>query len=304
VTLQTSAPAGPIAREIDGLWIFMLVLGVAVFVLVVALMVIALVRRGRDESDGASERPWLVGSVILSVSGVAAVLVATLALMGSTPEDDPGALTIEVVGRQWWWEVRYPDHGVVTANEVHIPAGERVRLLLTSGDVVHSFWVPALAGKKDLIPEDITTLMIEADEPGTYRGQCAEFCGLQHANMGILVEAASPGDFEAWVDAQGGPAATPDTDQEVRGADVFAQAGCGRCHTVAGTGAAGQTGPDLTHLASRRTLAAGTLENTTDDLEAWITDPHVYKEGVAMEPAPPLEDDELDALVAYLESLE
>lgn len=302
--LATLSPSGPAARRIDDLWVFMLIAGTAVFIFVAVVLTLALTKRRRQESsDGVRTGIWLVGSSLFTAVVITAVLVATLATMRDTPEDGSGAdLVVEVTGHRWWWEVAYPDHEVVTANEVHIPAGAEVFLQLRSADVIHSFWVPELAGKKDLLPDEHTSLVIEADRPGTYRGQCAEFCGLQHANMGVIVEASEPDAFQQWLDQQQETAAAPTTDLRRRGAEVFATAGCGECHTIRGTEADGTGGPDLTHLASRRTLAAGALRNTTADLSAWIEDPHAYKEGVLMEPAG-LAHAELEALVAYLEGL-
>lgn len=301
----TLDPRGPGARQIDGLWQFMLVLGGVVFVLVTLLLAMGLFRRGRDDPSpppSHSGRGWLLGSVALSTGGVLAVLVATLGVMRDSPAASRDDLTVDVIGHQWWWEIEYPDHDVVTANEIHVPAGRQTLFRLRSADVIHSFWIPELGGKKDLLPEDTTTLVLEADEPGTYRGQCAEFCGLQHAKMGVYVLASPLDEFDEWAVHHSRPAVEPDTPLERRGAEVFLEADCAGCHTIRGTEADGDRGPDLTHLADRRTLAAGTLRNTTEDLIAWVTDPHAYKDGVLMEPAE-LEDDDLDALVAYLGSL-
>lgn len=305
-------PAGRIAREIDDLWRFMLILSIPAFLLFLLPLLVALRRRGAVE-DGdqrastdqsrALSPLWLYGGgVALPALVVISVLGATLLTMRSTGEDAPdGALTVDVIGNQWWWEVRYPDAGVVTANEIRIPTGRPVQLRLRSADVIHSFWVPALAGKMDLLPEKTNTMVIEADEPGRYQGQCAEFCGLQHANMGIEVVAEDPAEFEAWVRRQARPAAEPVGSSAREGRSVFAAA-CASCHTVRGTDAAGRSGPDLTHLASRRRIAAGTLALTTSALTEWVTSPHDVKRGVSM-PDPDLSEDEIAAVVAYLEGL-
>lgn len=310
-------PAGPAARAIDDLWQLLLWLGTAVMVLVVAVLVVAL-RRGRrqartdpdplatgpDDPEGAGVRSWLIGGgVVLPVVGVVVVLVATIFAMRATADEAPdGALVIEVTGHQWWWEVAYPDHGVTTANEVHVPAGEPVTLVLGSADVIHSFWAPALAGKLDALPDGENRLVIEADEPGRYDGACAEFCGLQHANMAVTVVAHPPEEFADWLDRQSAPAVTP-TDAAARhGAEVFRGADCSRCHTVRGTDADGERGPDLTHLASRRRIAGGALELTSENLARWLRDPHHVKEGTTM-PAPELGAAEIEALVSYLETL-
>ncbi len=213
-------------------------------------------------------------------------------------------MTIDVEGNQWWWEAAYPGYDEVTANEIHIPAGEPVLVRLASLDVIHSFWVPELAGKLDLVPGQINELWIEAAEPGVYFGQCAEFCGVQHALMAFHVVADPPEEFAAWIAEQQEPAEAPLADSLVeRGRDVFLSAGCIQCHTVRGTQATGQLGPDLTHLASRDWIAAGTLENTVGNLEAWISDPQAIKPGAKMPPTE-LDSEELQALVAYLQSLE
>jgi cytochrome c oxidase subunit 2 len=210
---------------------------------------------------------------------------------------------VEIVGHQWWWEVRYSEEGVTTANELHIPVGRPVAIELTSADVIHSFWVPELAGKLDALPDGTNTLVIEAEEPGEYRSECAEFCGLQHAQMGLVVVAEPTEQFSSWVAGQQQPAQEPADETARRGRDVFAEAGCGSCHTVQGTEAEGADGPDLTHVARRPTIGAGAAPNAPDDLAAWVADPHTVKEGVAM-PAADLTDEELEAVVAYLETLQ
>ena len=223
--------------------------------------------------------------------------------MRVTGDDAPeGALTVDVIGNQWWWEIRYPGTDVVTANEIRIPAGRPVKLRLRSADVIHSFWVPELAGKLDLLPERTNTMVIEADAPGRYQGQCAEFCGLQHANMGIEIVAEDPADFDAWLREQSQPAAAPSSATAREGRKLFASSGCASCHTVRGSAATGDTGPDLTHLASRRRIAAGALPLTTSGLTEWIRNPHDVKQGASM-PAPDLTDDEIAAIVASLEGL-
>lgn len=300
-------PAGPAARDIEDLWKLLLWLGTATFLVFAVLLVLALFRRSRnrdhdatdtgpDDTHGRTVRPWLIGGgVVLPTVGVVVVLVATIFTMQATatePGDD--ALTIEVTGSQWWWGVTYPDHDVVTANEVHIPAGEPVRLVLTSTDVIHSFWVPSLAGKLDALPDGDNVLVIEADEPGRYNGSCAEFCGIQHASMDISVVAHTPAEFQTWLEETAQPAAEPETEIAAEGQEVFQSADCGSCHTIRGTDASGDSAPDLTHLASRKL--------SVDDLHRWLSDPHDVREGTTM-PDPNLSESEVDALVAYLESL-
>lgn len=295
-------PAGPVAREIAALWWWMLWLGSAAFLLFVILLVWALGRR-RD-TDDTSTRWWLLGAgVVQPVVLVTIVFALTLVAMRAIPDETPDALVVEVTGHQWWYDIRYPDLGVVTANEIHIPAGEPIQLVLRSADVIHSFWVPALAGKTDLLPDHANRMVIEADQPGVYDGDCAEFCGLQHTRMHIRVVAHERADFDEWAAAQAQPADPPTQTVTRHGQEVFLSSNCAQCHTVAGTPATGQQGPDLTHLASRETLGTGVLPNTSMDLRDWITDPHAIKEGVAMPPSP-IDGPDLDALIAYLQGLE
>jgi cytochrome c oxidase subunit 2 len=217
------------------------------------------------------------------------------------------AMTIDVTGEQWWWRVRYgaeaaPSQVFTTANEIHIPAGVAVRLRLTSSDVIHSLWIPGLAAKRDLIPGQDTELVIRADEPGVYRGQCAEFCGLEHAQMAFLVVADPPDAFEAWRKQQLEPAKEPMTELARRGRQIFFETPCFMCHTVRGTKAGAVTGPDLTHFASRTTIAAGTAPNNRGHLAGWILSAPSMKPGTKM-PAMSLSPAELDALLAWLEEL-
>lgn len=307
-------PRGPVAETMADLWWLMLVLGTATFLLFALLLWRGLRRSAEPDDDPAptGDRPdtgpgataWLVGGgVLLPLVVIGVVLAATVVGMRATPTAaGADGLVVEVVGHRWWWEVRYPAQDVVTANEIHIPVGEPVTFRLTSADVIHSFWVPALGGKRDLLPEDVNTLVLQADEAGRYRGDCAEFCGLQHARMGITVIAEPRDDFEQWASQHARPAAEPTGASAVRGRDVFMGADCARCHTIAGTPAQGDTGPDLTHLASRLTLGASLLENTPDNLRDWIADPHQFKPGIEM-PATELTGDELTDLVAYLQGL-
>jgi cytochrome c oxidase subunit 2 len=210
---------------------------------------------------------------------------------------------VEVTGRQWWWEVRYPESGVVTANEIRIPAGRPVRLVVTSGDVIHSVWIPELHGKIDMIPGRSNSQVIIADEPGEYRGECAEFCGAQHAKMQFIVVAEPPERFAAWLERQAQPANAPADAMQLEGREIFLGSACVYCHAVRGTNANSNFGPDLTHLASRRTLAAGMLANNRGNLSGWVLNPQQIKPGNKMPPTA-LSGEELNALLAYLESLE
>jgi cytochrome c oxidase subunit 2 len=208
-------------------------------------------------------------------------------------------LSVKVIGHDWWWEVRYPN-GAVSANEIHIPAGVKVQLALTTDDVIHSFWVPTLGPKTDMIPGQLNTLWLEASEPGVYRGQCAEFCGLQHANMIIRVVADPAADFDRWMDTQAQPGA--EAALALDGRRIFEGATCAGCHRVRGTSAVGNAGPDLTHFGGRATLGAGVRPLTDENLRRWITDPQSIKPGAAMPPTT-LPADQLDALVAFLRGL-
>jgi cytochrome c oxidase subunit II len=300
-------PSGPYAARIAELWWLMLGVCAAVFVAVLAAFLIALAR-GRRAAAYRNNYP-------VAVSGAVAVsTLLLLFLIGASVLTDralakigqENALKIEVVANQWWWMARYddatPSRMFTTANELHIPVGRPVTLTLKSSDVIHSFWVPNLHGKKDLIPGRVATLTIKADKPGTYRGQCAEFCGHQHAKMAFLLVAQPQAEYDAWASAQRKPATDPSGAREQKGRELFVQGTCGTCHAVSGTPAQGMLGPDLTHFASRRTIGAGALPNTREALEGWIADPHRSKPGVRM-PAHSLADDDMQALLAYLGTL-
>jgi cytochrome c oxidase subunit 2 len=218
----------------------------------------------------------------------------------------PDALRIQVTGNQWWWDVQYddpaPSLGVTTANEIHIPVGRAVKFDLRSTDVIHSLWIPNLQGKIDLVPGRLNELWLRADTAGVYRGQCAEFCGLQHANMALVVVAEAADDFERWLAGNRAAAPTPVTPEQQRGKEVIERGPCAMCHNITGTLAGGRTAPDLTHIASRSTIGAGTLPNTRGYLAGWIADPQHVKPGSRM-PTVGLHDDELQAVLAYLETL-
>lgn len=298
------------------------VLGGLVWVIVVVAVLMAAFRRNRS-AQSAVDRREIFTVVLAGVAIPAVIIVAVTAhsigvLNRIDPRDADDNLAVEVIGHKFWWEVRYPDDEVVTANEVHIPTGERVRIRLESEDVIHSFWVPALTGKMDLIPGETNETWIETDNPGTYWGQCAEYCGIQHALMRFVVVAHEPDEFEDWLTAQREPAAEPaepaevadpapdaydDPEQILRGREVFMSASCVYCHTIAGTEATGTFGPDLTHLASRDYLAAGTIPNQRGHLAGWLVDPQAIKPGSHM-PGTDLSGEDLQALLAYLESLE
>jgi len=309
-------PKGPAAEELARLIWFFTLLSVAVWLLVMIVLSIAILRRRRQHADplavdARGDRiARRVVSVAVGVTGVVLVGLTLLSFFANRTLAGIGtqaAVTIRVTGHQWWWEVRYEDERparvVTSANEIHVPAGEPVELVLSSTDVIHSLWVPNLAGKLDLIPGRENVLRFVAAEPGTYRGQCAEFCGAQHAHMALVVVAEPRPAFEAWLDRELRPAHPPAPGEPMAGHDVFLGRGCMMCHRIRGTLAGGTTGPDLTHLASRSTLGAGTLEMSRGNLAAWIADPHGIKPGVHM-PVMGLGGDELNQVVAYLERLE
>lgn len=305
-------PRGPVAANISELWWLMLFLGTVIFLLVVGLMFFGLFsRRSTHEPDENQGHRWVIlGGIVMPAIVLAIVFLFTIRSTALTAnEAGTGDLIIEVTGRRWWWEINYPEHDVITANELHIPVGVPVELRLTSGDVIHSFWVPQLAGKMDLIPGQENTLIIQANEADRYRGECAEYCGLQHARMQFMVVAQHPDDFNQWVESQRQVAQQPEDDLAVRGQQVFISAGCVYCHTVQGFNSgdvdrsAIDLGPDLTHLGSRTTIAAGIRANNQGNLSGWITNPHSIKPGVLM-PATFLSGEDLQALLAYLASLQ
>ena len=274
---------------------------------------------GRPPSERKGVRAMVGAGIIAPTIILGFVLVATLrSLAAITAPPDPGAATdtppapgvvaIEIWGRQYWWRVRYldatPSEVFETANEVRIPVGVPVQLRLRSDDVIHSFWVPGLGGKMDLIPGRTNVMTLHASRPGTWRGQCAEFCGLQHGKMAIVVVAEPAERFAAWQREQrAGAPAIADTDSAAAGdRDVFLASGCVLCHAVRGTPAGGRLGPDLTHVAGRRTLAAGTLPNNIGNMYGWIADPQAHKPGSQM-PAIPMTSQELHAIARYLSTL-
>lgn len=300
-------PGGPDAHAIALLSQWMFAAGAFVFVVTVGMLLVA-VSLGRT---GARQLSFRRSAIVVLIGGVAAPIVAIVAvaasgaLIGDETEgaQGPEGPEIVVAGRMWWWEFRYLDDDgeviAVTANELHLPVGERARLRLVSDNVIHSFWAPNLQGKTDLIPGVENVLFFQPDAPGTWRAQCAEFCGLQHGLMGGLVIAEPRAEYDAWLAGQAADAAVT----EGPGFDAFMDLGCGECHTIRGTAAAGEAGPDLTHLASRRTLAAATLPNTPGNLGGWITDTHSVKPGAKM-PASVPKPERLHALIRFLGALE
>ena len=282
---------------------------------VFTLLAIAVVRFRRRPGDDDAEPPQIYGSRQVEVAWtvIPVLIVIVLALttartvfqIQARPKPE-GALEVTVIGRQWWWELRYPSLGIVTANELHVPAGPAPTFLtLLSADVAHSFWVPRLAGKTDLIPNKVNRTWIDPRRPGLYLGQCAEFCGTQHAKMLLRVYVHTPEDFERWAASQrqAPDAATASLSAQAQaGRRVFETTACLNCHTLRGTVGDGRYGPDLTHLMSRETIASGAVPNSPETLKAWIRNPDHFKPGVLM-PAMQLDETRLDALVAYLGTL-
>ena len=307
-------PQGPQARELAWLfWMFTAVLA-AIWVAVMIALVVALSRRGPPRADPLAVDPARERRTNFVVAGLAvATGVTVLVLTGFSFVSqrnlfrvEEEAVTIRITGNQWWWDARYEDadasRSFTTANELHIPTGRPVKVKLVSADVIHSFWVPSLMGKQDLIPGQENDIRLVADRPGTYRGQCAEFCGLQHAHMGILVVAEDEAAFARWRDAQIKSADPPDNPDRQKGLQAFLSRPCVMCHSVRGTPAGGRVAPDLTHVGSRRYLAAGTLPLSRGNLAAWIVDPHGIKPGVNM-PTMKLDPDDINFIAASLERL-
>ena len=245
----------------------------------------------------------LLGGIAFPIVVLIVLFVITLVALQAQAHEDTGAhvFTIDVIAHRWWWEFQYPSQGIDTANEVHIPTGQPVLMEVTSTDVIHSFWVPRLQRKVDAIPGRTNDVTLQADADGTYLGECSEFCGLQHAHMRFNVVAESSDAFNAWVADQQKAAPEP-TGEALQGQQVFLGSSCVYCHSITGTNASGTVGPNLTHVASRTTLASGTIPNTPEELAAWIENPQSIKPGTQM-PASDLTPTQLRQLVAYLESL-
>ncbi|HEY0178827.1 MAG TPA: cytochrome c oxidase subunit II [Dokdonella sp.] len=300
---------GPRADRTLPLTWALLVVSIAVVVTICVLVVVALVRsRANVQSATGDGRAvaWVYVGVAASSFLLAGTLVWTVRVLATVnAPSQPVGLTIEVTGEQWWWKVRYldadPSRTVTTANEIHITTGTPVRVQLVGADVIHSFWVPALAGKTDTVPGQVNTTWIEASQPGRYRGQCTEYCGVQHAHMGFEVVAETPDAFARWLDAQIAPAAAAATPDAQRGEQAF-EFRCGACHTVRGTAAGGSTAPDLTHLMSRQTIAAAAAPNEPAMLAAWMANPQAIKPGNHM-PTLQLSGAELGEIEAYLLTL-
>jgi cytochrome c oxidase subunit II len=301
----------PQAHSITLLWWWMLAASVVVFLGALAMLVMAWVRRGTPGLPWFGEREEISEAMVLLFGiGIPVVVLVVLFavsdvyMVGQTAPPDPKttAMTIDVIGHQWWWEVHYPATGAVTANEIHIPVDTRVNVVATTADVIHSFWVPALNRKIDMIPGRQNRIVLQPTRTGEYRGQCSQFCGLQHANMALEVFVQSPAAFRTWLADNSAAPRAPSAAQARAGQQVFMSSQCASCHRIAGTAAAGTVGPDLTHLATRTTLASDTIPNTPAELAAWISNPQAIKPGDRM-PDLGLSHREVAELVAYLDSL-
>jgi cytochrome c oxidase subunit II len=297
------APAGPQAERILELWWITLAICAVVFIAVLVALGIALLKK---PSAGRGAHVAVAGAVALSFVLLVALIFLSFGTdraLATLPGEDP--LKIELTAHRWWWEARYqdpePSRTFTTANELHIPVGRTVEFTLKADDVIHSLWVPNLGGKKDLIPGRTAMLRLRADKAGAYRGQCAEYCGTQHAKMALLVFADD--DYESWAKQQRASAPEPKDDEQKRGREVFLNGTCAMCHAIQGTPANGRRAPDLTHFAGRETLGAGAVPNTRGHLAGWIIDPHGIKPGVNMPAHTTLAASDLHALIAYLESL-
>ena len=311
-------PAGPIARDVGNLWTFVFYIAVAVFFLVEGAIVFALFRFRQRKGD--TEMPkqthgntrleiaWTIIPALLLLS----LAIPTLSGIYALAQERPNALRVDVTASQWWWRYDYPKQAgvaqeTITANQLHIPVGRPVRLYLNSADIIHSFWVPRLAGKQDVTPGRTNRLTIQADRPGEFAGTCVEFCGLSHANMRLQVFAHEPADFERWVESQRPEAAEPDEgSMAARGKTILEDQQCVTCHTIRGTKATGTTGPDLTHFASRTRFAGEIFVRNEENLRRWLADAPAMKPGSKM-PAGiatmGLSEDDITALIAYLQTL-
>ena len=305
-------------RDFNILFVIFLIICTIMYILVIAFLIAGIVRRrragqanvveeGRHNESDPRLRPSLIGWAALVSTGLFALAIASF--IGDRSMANAAAhekLSITVTGKQWWWDVQYnsadPSKMLRTANEIHLPVGVPTRIILNSSDVIHSFWVPSLAGKQDLIPGRPNDLTIVPRKIGIFRGQCAEFCGTQHAHMALTVQVESYPDFLKWWQAQLRPAFAPTTPLARAGFDYVTQRECAMCHNISGTSASGRVGPDLTHVASRRSLASGTLPMSKGNLYGWVADPQSIKPGSRM-PTVGLDSQELHAVVAYLETL-
>jgi len=295
-------PESPSAHEIAWLWWFLFSICTIVLLVVSGLTIVAIVQPRKPEPTERWNNRFILilGAALPSIILVVILFLSVIAQKSLQPPQ--ADITIRVTGHRWWWEVEYVDENIRTANEICIPVGRPVRLELHSADVIHSFWVPNLQGKADMIPGQTNATWLSADRAGVFRGQCAEYCGVQHAKMGLRVIAVSPAEFAEWRKERQDTSRSLVTPSEKRGREVFLKAKCNNCHAIDSENAESMRGPDLTHVGSRTTIAAGVLDNNQQNLSAWIEDPQAIKPGSLM-PHTALDQDELDALVHYLLSL-
>jgi cytochrome c oxidase subunit 2 len=312
--LNIFAPESTPARAIVDLSMLVLTITGLIFVVVAILVVYAIVKFRATSANVDREPAQVYGSTQIELAWTIVPVLIVLVLFAATARvihaiqdapQPPTALEVTVIGHQFWWEYRYPAAGVVTANELHVPVSDPLRprrtvLTLLSADTDHSFWIPNLAGKIDLIPNRVNHLWFDPQRPGIFFGQCAQYCGTQHAKMLQRVSVDAPAVFDAWIRAQQEPAIQDES--VIPGRRIFETTACINCHTVRGTAANGRFGPDLTHLMSRATIASGAADNTLENLRLWLKDPDAIKPGSLM-PAMRLSDGELDALVRYMQSL-
>jgi len=316
---QTSLnPVGPAAGHIESEFALIFWITLAIYCIVLLTFVVYVVRRRHSlnlmpeplqttpESDRRAQR-WVGGAMVVTTLLLFTMMIGSFVSGHALGSMNRGtAYTIDVYGHQWWWEVHYPndepDKVVVTANEIHVPVGVPLRIHGTSRDVIHSFWAPNVQGKRDLLPGYGTDVMMQVDQPGRWRGQCAEYCGEQHAHMSFYMVAEAGPQFKQWLDQQAQSSVAPSNPQTTRGQQVFLSHACVMCHTIRGTPAGSRVGPDLTHLASRSTIAAGVLPNTIGNLGGWILNAQSIKPGCRMPPNH-MTGTELQDLLAYLETL-
>ncbi|MEE9208146.1 MAG: cytochrome c oxidase subunit II [Gemmatimonadota bacterium] len=314
-TQSAMVPRSDFARNVDELFRGIFWWAVAVFVLVEGALLVAVLRF--REKPGADEPKPVHGNTVLEITwtlapAIVLILIAIPTIRSIWLVDRPPtteAMVVEVIGHQWWWEFRYPELGVVTANEMHLPVGRTVDVRLRSADVIHSFWFPQMGGKRDVIPGHETFVWFTPDSTGRYTGQCAEFCGIAHALMKMELVVEEPDAFESWAESMGAEVVLPAADDTTEsgallaaGSRAFMSGGCIACHTIAGTLARGVLGPDLTHIGGRRTIASGILENTPEEMARWIRDPQAVKPGVLM-PTMGLSVEQIQTITTYLQGL-
>lgn len=293
-------------NSVNDLFIFVLILSAFVFLLVICILIYVMIRyreHGAEASTREGNRRLEITWIVIPFLVLTLLFVLSVRVQGRMTNSQTSPLVIKVIGHQWWWEYQYPSLQVTTANELHLPVDTPVKLEITGNDVIHSFWVPKFGWKQDAIPGKTNTMQVKVDKAGTYDGTCTEYCGAQHAWMRIRVIAQDKEDFDSWARIQRQPGAAPVGSVASRGQQVFLESTCVNCHTVAGTAAQGNVGPDLTHIGSRTTIGAGVLSNTPANMTKWIRDVQEVKPSVLMPRYPNLSPDDLKALVTYLEGL-